>query len=397
MSGLAGTVVLDLARRYPGAYSTMILGDFGAEVIKIDPPGAALPLLERDTSNERFTAYYALDRNKKSIIIDLKKEDGLEAFYRLVRRADVLVEGFRPGVMSRLKADYATLKEMNPKLVYCSLTGYGHDGPYAGMPGHDANYCALGGVLSLIGPRDGPPCTPSNFIADMAGAGLNGVIGILLALVARQRTGQGQFVDVTYLDSVVSLLTGEDASAYFYTGKVPRRGQTQLTGDQPWYNIYRCKDGEYFTVSCIESQFWENLCRSLGREDLVSHYDEPPAKRAEVISEFARIFLTRTRDEWFEFLKDKDVCIAPVNYLNETFSNPQVLHRHMVVEIDHPRHGKVRQVGIPIKLSETPGSIRSLGTVNGAHTEEVLLTLGYSQEEIGKLLSSTAVVQSPQP
>lgn len=390
MLALGGLLVLDLNRRYPGAYSTMFLGDFGAEVIKIDPPRSEFPFPDIDSDSEEFAAQYAPDRNKKSIILDLKADEGREAFYRLVRKADVLVEGYRPGVMERLKADYSTLQGMNPRLIYCSLTGYGHDGPYAGRPGHDENYCAIGGALSLIGPRNGPPCFPSNLLADMAGAGLHAVIGILTALMAREKTGRGQFVDVAYLDGVISLLA-MDASFYFATGQVPRRGETPTTGGTAWTNVYRCKDGEYFTLACFESHFWINLCRALGREDLIPYQNPGPEKRDEIMAAFSQIFLTRTRDEWFEFFSDKDVPAGPVYYLNETFADPQVLHRQMVVEVDHPTLGKVRQLGIPIKLSDTPGQIRCLGTRVGAHSEEILLNLGYSQEEIQRMRSSGAI------
>jgi len=387
---LEGITVLDLARRYPGAYSAMFLADFGAEVIKVDPPGSVLPIPGVDTSGEEFAAHFAPDRNKKSITINLRHEEGLQVFYRLVRKADVLIEGFRPGVMKRLKADYETLREINPRLIYCSLSGYGHDGPFAPRPGHDMNYCAIAGALSLIGERNGRPYLASNFLADMAGAGLHGLIGILIALLARERTGRGQFVDVTYLEGVLSLMT-MDVSLFLLTGRVPRRGETHTTGGAPWANVYRCKDGEYVTLGCAEPHFWENLCRALGREDLIPYHNPPPEKRDEVIAALEQIFLTRTRDEWEEFFKDKETCFGPVYYLDEALCHPQVRHREMVLEIDHPRLGKVRQIGFPIKLSETPARLRSLGVPPGTHTEEVLQALGYSQEQIRRLRESGAV------
>ena len=391
MSALEGILVLDLARRYPGAYSAMFLGDFGAEVIKVDPPGSILYFPYVDTQSEEFAAYFAPDRNKKSIVINLRDEAGREAFYRLVKRADVLIEGFRPGVLKRLGADYETLRELNPCLIYCSQTGFGPDGPYASIPAHDMNYIAIAGALSLIGPKDGPPCLPSNLLADVAGAGLHGAIGILLALQARERTGRGQMVDISYIDTVISLLSYE-ASAYFLTGIVPKRGEAPGTGAVPCFNVYKCKDGEYFTLGCAEPHLWANLCRALGREELIPfQYPETSEERQRVIAELSAIFLTGTRDEWTEYLRDKEACTAPVYYLNETFQDPQVLHRQMVVEVEHPKVGKVKQVGIPIKLSNTPGSIRSLGVPLGAHTDEILSNLGYSQQEIATLRNSRAV------
>ncbi len=374
MMAIEGIKVLDLARRYPGAFSAMILGDFGAEVIKIDAPtGRESPVWE-GIPEEKFAAFFALDRNKKSITLDLREEEGRSLFYKIVEEADILIEGFRPGVMKRLKADYGTLKEINSRLIYCSLAGYGQDGPYASMPGHDPNYVAIGGILSLIGSPDGPPYFPSNIASDMV-TGLYGAIGILIALQARDRTGKGQFVDISYLNSTVSMLHYE-AYSYFLTGKVPKRGETLMSGDAPFVQVLECKDGEYFTISCTETYLWENLCKALGREDLIPYqYPSEPEKKREVIQELQKIFLSRSRDEWFEYLKDKNVCVGPVYYLNETFEFSQVRHNQMVIEVEHPKFGKVRQIGIPIKLSDTPGQVRSLGVPIGANNEDVLASL----------------------
>jgi crotonobetainyl-CoA:carnitine CoA-transferase CaiB-like acyl-CoA transferase len=390
MLPFSGIVVLDFARGYPGAYATMFLGDFGAEVIRIDPPvnRPAGQSINRD----ELAAYETVQRNKRSIVIDLKSVEGQEVLGRLVRKADVLLEGFRPGVMARLNADYETLKEINPRLIYCSLSGFGRDGPYAAVPAHDMNYISLGGILSLIGQRNGTPYLPSNFIADLGGAAMHGLVGILIALFAREKTGKGQFVDIAYLDSVISLLALE-APNYFRTGKVPRRGETALTGRDPWTNVYRCKDGEYVTVACIEPHFWDNLCQAIGREDLISYHREsyPVEELDRVTGELADIFSTRTRDEWWQFFKNKEVCFGPVRYIDETFADPQVLHREMVVEVEQPGAGKVKQLGLPIKLSDTPGEIRSLGVCGGAHTREILSELGYDDGEISTLLGSGTV------
>ena len=390
MQALEGLLVLDLSRRYPGAYSAMFLGDFGAEVIKVDPPGTVLPSpkyqggepVDVDTASEKFAAHFPLDRNKKSITLNLKEERGKEVLRRLAKEADVIIEGFRPGVMDRLGVGYETLKELNPRLIYCAESAFGVDGPYAQRPAHDHNLIGIAGLLSLIGPKGGKPCLPSNFLGDLGGAGLHGAIGVLLAILARERTGKGQFVDISYLDTAVSLLA-YDSAYYFMTEKVPRRGETYNSGGAPWCNVYECKDREYIVLSCAEPHLWANLCRLLGREDLVPHQESKEAQWA--IAELGKIFATKTRQEWEDTLQNENVCFAPVNYLNETFVDPQVLHRGMVMEVEHPKLGTVKQIGIPIKLSDTPGTIRSLGITLGANTDEILARFGYTPDEVASL------------
>ncbi len=391
MFPLEGLVVLDLARGYPGAYTTMFLGDFGAEVIRVDPPARVFAEQEAVVKEAAFST---VNRNKQSMVINLQTEAGQTVFHRLTKKADVLLEGFRPGVMKRLNADYDTLKEINPRLIYCSSSGFGQTGPYRDLPGHDMNFIALAGILSQIGPKGGPPCLPSNYLADMAGAGLHGVIGILLALAAREKTGKGQFVDISYLDSTMSLLA-YDAPRYFATGYVPKRGETTFTGSVPWINVYKCKDGEYLSVATLEGHLYANLCRALGREDLVSRQYTTPEEDERIKAVFAEIFLTMTRDEWWGVFKDKDTCVTPVYYLNETFADPQLRHREMIVEMPHPQLGTVKQLGIPIKLSDTPGQIRSLGVPLGANSREILIGLGYSIAEIERLRALGAVGMSP--
>jgi crotonobetainyl-CoA:carnitine CoA-transferase CaiB-like acyl-CoA transferase len=224
----------------------------------------------------------------------------------------------------------------------------------------------------------------------MAGAGLHSVIGILLALAARERTGRGQLVDISYLDTVISLLAAE-SSSYFLTGKVPRRGESARTGGSPWANVYRCRDGEYVTVGCAEPHFWANLCRALDREDLVARQHPPPEQLDEVLAALGAAFATRTRDQWIDHLRDKNVCVGPVNGIDEALADPQVRHRGMVVEIDHPAVGRVCQTGIPIKLSETPGAIRRLGVPDGRDTDDVLRDLGLGESEIRSLREQGAV------
>jgi crotonobetainyl-CoA:carnitine CoA-transferase CaiB-like acyl-CoA transferase len=268
-------------------------------------------------------------------------------------------------------------------LIYCAITGYGQDGPYRDLVGHDLNYIATAGVLSILGRAGQLPTIPHNLIADYAGGGMHAAIGILAALVARTQSGRGQFVDISMMDGSMALMAQSFAS-FFANGRLPARGETPLDGAIPNYNLYETKDGKIITIGAIEPWFFANLCRALGREDLVEH-EYNSARRAEIQESFRAIFRTKTRDEWFEILSRTDVCVGKMNTLDEVEADPQVQARKMIVELDTPEGGrKVKQVGISVKLSETPGSIRSLAPTLGQHTEEVMHGLGYSDEQIEK-------------
>ncbi len=396
MLALEGVKILDLSRLVPGAFCTMLLGDLGAEVLKIEAPGVAelggSLRAPQGEENRKAAAYYALDRNKRSIVVNLKSEAGREIFYRLSRHADVIVEGFRPGVAKRLRIDYETIRKLNPKIIYCSLSGYGQDGPYHAFPGHDINYIAMAGVLGLIGFSERSPAIPLNLVADFAGAALYGALGISIALVARNRTGEGQYVDMAYMDGAVSLMTWFNCG-YFFDGSMLKRGESWLHGAYPYYGVYETKDGKYITIGCLEPHFWENLCRFLGKEEYIPYrfalehtFHKPEdAKWNEIRSFLKQVFLTKTRDEWFELLIRNDVPAGKVYTPDEVFSDPQVLHRQMVIEVEHPTLGKIKQVGIAPKLSGTPGKVRSFSPLPGEHTDEILRELGYERREIENL------------
>jgi crotonobetainyl-CoA:carnitine CoA-transferase CaiB-like acyl-CoA transferase len=389
---LDGVRVLELIRVAPGAFCTMMLADMGADVVKIETPntqdpyetGSAAPQAAAARSAFRF-----IDRNKRSVAINLKDPKGQALLQRLAEDADVLVEGFRPGVMARLGGDYETLRKRNPRLIYCSLSGFGQTGPYRNYPGHDINYLSIAGVLDLIGEPGRPPAIPLNLVADYAGASMHGVQGILLALLARARTGRGQQVDVSYLDTTLSLLAATPHTRdSFRTGRWPVRGGGGLGGSYPYYSTYETSDDKLISIGCTEPWLWANFCRAVGRPDLESlafkgsHF-LAPADEAAIAGkrEVQAILRTKTRDEWFDFLKDKDVCVGPVNTPVEAFDDPHVRARQMVVDIDDPRCGTVRQTGIAIKLSETPGSIRRLGPMRGEHTDEILAAIGCADDE----------------
>jgi crotonobetainyl-CoA:carnitine CoA-transferase CaiB-like acyl-CoA transferase len=387
---LEGVRVLDLCRGYPPAFAAMFLADFGADVIKIDPTGFIFPHPVK-TTEEKWSAYYHLDRNKRSIKINLRSDRGREVLYKLAKEADVLIENSRPGTMERLGIGYDTLKKTNPRIIFCAVSGYGQDGPYRDLVGHDANYLGVAGALSLIGPKDGPPSMPSNIIADMAGAGLHPLIGILIALVAREKTGRGQFIDISYTDCVFSLL-GFDVALYLCSGELRRRGKTVPTGGEPCSAIYQTKDGEYLAIQFIELQFWANFCEQIGRPDLVPlQWPQNDNERQRMFAFLRELFLAKTRDEWWEWAKDKQVMFGPVRYLEEALVDPQLRHRQMVVEIDHPTLGKITQVGNPLKLSETPHTFRRFGPFPGQHTDEILEGLNYSKQQIEEIRKEGAI------
>ncbi len=394
-TALDGIKVIDLSRMAPGPFCTMVLGDLGAEVIRVEEPGGGRMARERTAGADedrasRNAAFNALNRNKRSIALNLKSDSARKALHQLVSEADVFVEGFRPGVVSRLGCDYETLRELNPRLVYCSLSGYGQDGPYSGLVGHDINYISVGGALGVIGDRDGPPVIPYNIIADFAGGGLHAATAILAAIIARGHTGRGQYVDVAMSDGVTYMLASM-MSAYFSDGVVAKPGAMSLNGAAPYYNVYRCRDGRYLSVGCIEPWFWAALCRALDRNDLVPiQFDEDKAEY--IMGELRDIFATRDRDDWWESLSGIDnIAVAKVSSLEEVASDPQNLHRNMAIQAGAVNGEPVRQVGIGPKLSDTPGSVRFIGATTGQHTDEVLAELGYSVEDIAALRESGAV------
>lgn len=384
---LAGVKVLDLSRMGPGPYCTMLLADLGAEVIKIEQPGFGI--IPVDVDAETWAAYYAVDRSKKSIILDFKKAEARRVFHRMAETADVVVEGFRPGVAARLQLDYETVRDINPGIIYCSITGYGQNGPYRDLPGHDVNYISIAGALSAVAIRDGRPTVPLNMLGDYAGGGLQAAFAIVTALLARGGTGTGQFIDIAMVDGVVSLLSWE-ASVFFAGGGTPRWGETPLTGGVPCGCVYPTKGGGFISLGCFEVKFWANLCRELGREDLIPCQFAVGDEKERVVSQLTEVFLTRTKEEWFRLLGPREIPITPVLELDEVFSDPHVLHREMVVEVDHPGLGKVKHPGIGIKFSETPGEIRGVAPLPGQHTGDILADLGYTRDDITRLREAGA-------
>jgi crotonobetainyl-CoA:carnitine CoA-transferase CaiB-like acyl-CoA transferase len=390
---LSGLKVLDLTRLLPGGFCTLLFADLGADVLKVEDTGMgdyvrwAPPYYEGAEESAQSALYLSLNRGKRSIRLNLKEDRGREVLLRLVREYDVLIEGNRPGVMDRLGVGYERLAQENPALVYCAVTGYGQDGPYRDRSGHDMNYLGLVGLLGLTGEKDGPPVQAAGQIADLGGGGLMAAFGILAALRERDRSGKGQFVDVSMADGALSWLAMV-AGRYFAEGAAPKRGELELAGRLICYRPYACADG-WVSLGALEPKFWEAWCRGVGREDLIQKQFEAPGSDAH--AEVERIFLERTRDEWQRFASEVDCCLEPVLELDEALDSELVRARQMVVELDQPGTEGVKQLGMPVKFSRTPGGPQGPGPVLGADTEDVLRQAGYSDDEIAALIEAGAV------
>jgi alpha-methylacyl-CoA racemase len=387
---LEGVRVLDLTRLLPGGFCTMLFADLGADVLKVEEPGKGDYIRWMEPFKGGMSSgHIALNRGKRSMTLNLKDERGCDVLLRLVREADVLVESFRPGVMERLGVGYERLAAENPGLIYCAITGYGQDGPYRDRAGHDINYLGFGGVLDVIGPRDGDPVSAGVQIADVGGGALMAAVGILSALHDRKRTGRGRFVDISMLDGAVSWLAMH-AAGYFMDGVPPKRGQMRLSGRLACYRIYRCGDGKHVTVGALEPQFWAALCKALGVPELVERQMAPPDEQIEIGERIQEILLRRSRDEWVRELADLDACFGPVNDFREAFDDPQVVARGMRREVP-TEAGPASAVGNPIKMVGEPAAPLGSAPGFGEHTDEALATAGYSEEEIASLRDAGVV------
>jgi alpha-methylacyl-CoA racemase len=387
--------VLDLSRLLPGGFCSLLLADFGADVVKVEDTGLgdyirwSPPYYEGPETSACSALFLALNRGKRSIRIDLKTEAGKRVLLALARDADVLLESFRPGVLDRLGVGYESLRQENPGLVYCAVTGYGQDGPNRDRSGHDLNYLGLNGILGLTGERDGPPVQAAGQIADLGGGALMAVVGIMFALRERERSGLGQMVDCSMFDGALSWLAMVVAAG-FATGRFPRRGELALSGALTCYRPYICADG-YVTLGALEPKFWRAWCDGVGRPDLLEHAFDPPGSEAE--QAVAEIFAGRTRDGWKAFAAEHDCCLEPVLELGEVLQSELVAARQMVIGIGQPGAARpIDLLGVPVKLSRTPGDpTRAPGPSLGEHTDEVLAGAGFSELEIAALHESGAV------
>ncbi len=382
---LDGLKVLDLTRLLPGAFATQLLADMGADVVKIEQPGTGdynrgfAPIAKEESGS-----FLLLNRNKRSVTLNLKAEEGKDILRALVGEADILIEGFRPGVMDRLGLSYESLRAINPGLIYCAISGYGQTGPWKLRPGHDLNYLAEAGALQLFGKAGEGPIVPGMSIADVGGGSLMATTGILAALWSRARTGLGQFVDISMHDGAISWLALHGAETLFANIE-PKGGERPFLGQAACYNVYECADGGHVALGIIEEHFWERFCRAFGMPELASRQwpegEEAEAQKAALQARFR----TKARDEWLAELEPVDIPFGPVLGIGEALTSEHAKARDMLLDVDHPVEGRVPQLGFPIKLSRTPAAIRRAPPLLGEHTREALAALGYDEGRIDAL------------
>jgi crotonobetainyl-CoA:carnitine CoA-transferase CaiB-like acyl-CoA transferase len=401
---LEGITVLDFSRFLPAASGTMMLGDMGANIIRIETPLpeekhlSKLMVSVKEESEEKRLAYDCRFRNKKSITINLKDKRSKDIFVKLLEKTDIIVSDFLASVAKKLGVDYETVKRIKPDIIYCAVSGYGQTGPYHDFPGFDPNFIALGGLLGITGDSNGNHVLPGIPVGDMS-AGLFSTIGVLLALRVKEQTGKGQLIDFAVTDGV-AYLVGVRHGPFFFSEGAPIKRGSRLT------HTYRTKDNKFLCFAFGTPVYWEAVCRAVGMEQYIPYWKDIQAlgledamsdpqgvrhRQKEAVNYLANILLTRDRDEWFALLSRSGAAVTPVYEMDEVFSDPQLVHRQMLQEVEHPRLGKVKQVGIPIKLSETPGAIRKLSPLRGENTEEILKSLGYTDTEIKTLRESKVV------
>lgn len=383
MKALQGLKILDMSRLLPGPYCSMMLADFGADVIKIEDPQLGDYCRDFQPQLKGTSIWHLLlNRNKRSLTIDLRNPAGKKLFLQLVKQADVVLEGYRPGVLDKLGVGYTVASQINPRIIYCSITGYGKVGPYAQDAGHDLNYVSLAGITAMSGVKNGPPAVPGVLSSDMS-AGMQAAIAILVALRHCDQTGQGQEIDISLHNTALSLLPTA-ASCLFGDGSTAARGTHWFSGSQPNYNIYQTADGRYLAVGCLEYKFWQNMCLAMNRPELVERIKQEQLFES-TIQELQAEFLKKTAAEWMLLFSGKDTCVTPILSYAEAANDPHCLANEMVLEVSDDKYGKHRQLGFPMKLSRTPATIERHAPERGEHNEQVLQEAGFSAEQILRL------------
>lgn len=378
VQSLNGIKVVDLSRLLPGPYCSMMLADHGADVLAIED--------RRFQSDDLF--FTELYRHKKHMTLNLKSEAGVKIFFKIVADADVVLEGFRPGVVDRLGVGYGEISSINPAIIYCSISGYGQTGPAKNVVGHDVNYLSRAGILDAIGERNGPPVIPAVQIADIAGGGLQAMVGILLALYERERSGKGQYIDISMTDGLLGLLTLANVLTK-KTGRPQHRSASMLSHRYACYNTYETADGRFVALGAVENRFWVKACEILNIEHFSNlQYDEE--HREEIITELRRIFREKPLAYWEERLGDADVCFSKVQTMAEVWEDPLFHEREMILE-EGASEDSEKMFGVPVKLGRTPGEGKGIPVSFGGSTRAVLASLGYSEEEIEELYRAGVV------
>lgn len=382
---LAGIRVLDLTRLLPGPMCGLHLADLGADVIKIEDPGAGDYGRHRRADGTAGPApvFSQINRNKRSLKLDLKQADGVQAFMDLAAEAQVVIEGFRPGVVARLGIDYPRVRAVNPAIVYCAISGYGQDGPLRDVAGHDINYCGYAGVLHQSGSRDGPPAVANFQIADLLGGTLSAVMGILAALLDAQRSGKGRYVDVAMTDCTLAHSVVPFARVTT-EGEARPRGQDALSGGLPCYGVYETSDGGYMALGALELKFWQAFCEAVARPDLIAHHLVSGETADRVRAEIAAIFKSASRDEWVERLAGADCCASPVLSPAEARQHPHLVARGMFVS-GNDAGVESEQLAFPLRMSDFTFSVERQAPGHGEHSREILAEIGYDERRISAL------------